>query len=421
MPKNISAATLMVLSACIIWGAQPMFVTFVVREFDPIPLVSIRYFTVGVVLLAALAYSGEKLLPPRKAWLPLFLMGVLSVGGNNVAQFTGLQYSTVANLTIIASLTPAVTALLSLVLLHERLHKLQWLGIAASIIGAVYLISKGSLSTIINLNFNFGDILFCVSMVAWAFYTILVAQVSKYVSAYSAVAWAGLLGSLTTAAYSILTGQFALPYDLSALAWGSYFYVIFIGSLVGMLFWNKGIRVIGPSQAAVFMNLMPLVGIICGIAFLDESFYTSEAVGGALIIAGVYLTTQYRLLAYKLARYLVKRRRQKSLNDCYAFKLRADARHFINHHRKVCQHCHANEQAYRLGTFDLYLRHLGHSTYVRQIRRQGNVAHTYGQHSLHYRSPDAVCHACLARRKAAATTQDLAGFIYHGHPWRLHQ
>ena len=39
MPKNISAATLMVLSACIIWGAQPMFVTFVVREFDPIPLV----------------------------------------------------------------------------------------------------------------------------------------------------------------------------------------------------------------------------------------------------------------------------------------------------------------------------------------------------------------------------------------------
>lgn len=37
MPKNISAATLMVLSACIIWGAQPMFVTFVVREFDPDP------------------------------------------------------------------------------------------------------------------------------------------------------------------------------------------------------------------------------------------------------------------------------------------------------------------------------------------------------------------------------------------------
>lgn len=298
MPKKFSAATLMVLSACVIWGAQPMFVTFVVREFDPIPLVSIRYFTVGVLMLAFLAYSGEKLLPPRKAWLPLFLMGVFSVGGNNVSQFTGLRYSTVANLTIIASLTPAVTALLSLVLLQERLHKVQWLGITASIIGAVYLISKGSLATIVNLSFNFGDILFVVSMVAWALYTILVAYVSKYVSAYS-----------------VATGQFALPYDLSLLAWGSYFYVIFIGSIVGMICWNKGIRIVGPSQGAVFMNLMPLVGIICGILFLHEKFYPSEAVGGILIIAGVYLTTHYNHVAYKLAKYLVKRRRQKSLTN----------------------------------------------------------------------------------------------------------
>lgn len=315
MQKNISTATLMVLAACVIWGAQPMFVTFVVREFDPIPLVSIRYFTVGVLMLAFLAYSGEKLLPPRKAWLPLFLMGVFSVGGNNVSQFTGLRYSTVANLTIIASLTPAVTALLSLVLLQERLHKVQWFGIVTSIIGAVYLISKGSLATIVNLSFNFGDILFVVSMVAWALYTILVAYVSKYVSAYSAVAWAGLLGSLTTAAYSVATGQFALPYDLSLLAWGSYFYVIFIGSIVGMICWNKGIRIVGPSQGAVFMNLMPLVGIICGILFLHEKFYPSEAVGGILIIAGVYLTTHYNHVAYKLAKYLVKRRRQKSLTN----------------------------------------------------------------------------------------------------------
>ena len=51
-----------------------------------------------------------------------------------------------------------------------------------------------------------------------------------------------------------------------------------------MLFWNKGIRVIGPSQAAVFMNLMPLVGIICGIAFLEESFYTSALLSSPVCI-----------------------------------------------------------------------------------------------------------------------------------------
>lgn len=82
-----------------------------------------------------------------------------------------------------------------------------------------------------------------------------------------------------------------------------------------MICWNKGIRIVGPSQGAVFMNLMPLVGIICGILFLHEKFYPSEAVGGLLIIAGVYLTTHYNHVAYKLAKYLVKRRRQKSLTN----------------------------------------------------------------------------------------------------------
>lgn len=311
MPKNISAATLMVLSACIIWGAQPMFVTFVVREFDPIPLVSIRYFTVGVVLLAALAYSGEKLLPPRKAWLPLFLMGVLSVGGNNVAQFTGLQYSTVANLTIIASLTPAVTALLSLVLLHERLHKLQWLGIAASIIGAVYLISKGSLAAILTLSFNIGDVLFFTSQVAWALYSIIVVRIIDDVSPFAIVAWSGLLGSLTTAAGAAYFGHFELPSLLSPLALGSYLFVIFAGGLIAMIFWNKGTGIVGPSQAAVFMNIMPLVGIICGVLFLDEQLLISQAIGGALILGGVYLTTQYRTVAYRLAKYFTRRQRKR--------------------------------------------------------------------------------------------------------------
>lgn len=311
MPKNISAATLMVLSACIIWGAQPMFVTFVVREFDPIPLVSIRYFTVGVVLLAALAYSGEKLLPPRKAWLPLFLMGVLSVGGNNVAQFTGLQYSTVANLTIIASLTPAVTALLSLVLLHERLHKLQWLGIAASIIGAVYLISNGSLAAILTLSFNIGDVLFFTSQVAWALYSIIVVRIIDDVSPFAIVAWSGLLGSLTTAAGAAYLGHFELPSLLSPLALGSYLFVIFAGGLIAMIFWNKGTGIVGPSQAAVFMNIMPLVGIICGVLFLDEQLLISQAIGGVLILGGVYLTTQYRTVVYRLAKYFTRRQRKR--------------------------------------------------------------------------------------------------------------
>lgn len=238
-------------------------------------------------------------------------MGILGVCINNVTQFTGLQYSTVTNFTIIATLTPIVTALLSFVLIHERLHRLQWLGICSSLCGALYLLSNGSLAAILTLSFNIGDVLFFTSQVAWALYSIIVVRIIDAVSPFAIVAWSGLLGSLTTAAGAAYLGHFELPSLLSPLALGSYLFVIFAGGLIAMIFWNKGTGIVGPSQAAVFMNIMPLVGIICGVLFLDEQLLISQAIGGVLILGGVYLTTQYRTVAYRLAKYFTRRQRKR--------------------------------------------------------------------------------------------------------------
>lgn len=101
--NNITAPALLI-TTCVIWGIQPMFAKFVVREMSPIPMVSIRYTVVALTLFVMLKYRGEPLVPPRKTWLALFVMGILGVCINNVTQFTGLKYSTVTNFTIIATL-----------------------------------------------------------------------------------------------------------------------------------------------------------------------------------------------------------------------------------------------------------------------------------------------------------------------------
>ena len=204
-----------------------------------------------------------------------------------------------------------MTALLSFVLIHERLHRLQWLGICSSLCGALYLLSNGSLAAILTLSFNIGDVLFFTSQVAWALYSIIVVRIIDDVSPFAIVAWSGLLGSLTTAASAAYLGHFELPSLLSPLALGSYLFVIFAGGLIAMIFWNKGTGIVGPSQAAVFMNIMPLVGIVCGVLFLDEQLLISQAIGGVLILGGVYLTTQYRTVAYRLAKYFTHRQRKR--------------------------------------------------------------------------------------------------------------
>ena len=62
-----------------------------------------------------------------------------------------------------------------------------------------------------------------------------------------------------------------------------------------MLFWNYGNRVVGPARAAVFVNLIPVFGIILAINFLGERFLQSHAIGAICIISGVILVIKNHL------------------------------------------------------------------------------------------------------------------------------
>ena len=295
--KSKTTAQLLIAVACITWGVQPMFVKFVIRELNPVPLVSLRYFIVSIFLFVLLAFRCEKIIPPRSTWSSLVILGFLGVCINNVTQFIGLHYSTVSNFTIIATLNPVVAATLSTILLGERLHRIQWLGIASSLGGALYLLSNGSLQVILNLDFNRGDILFFISQVAWSLYSIVIMRIAGIISPFAIVAWSALIGSTALAVGSFYTGTFILPATLSPLAAWSYAFVIFFGGFVAMVCWNEGTGIIGPSQAAIFMNLLPLIGIVCGVVFLGEEFHIAQCLGAIFILSGVYLATHHYTVA----------------------------------------------------------------------------------------------------------------------------
>ena len=176
--------------AGILWGFQPVVVKFIVAEMNPPTLVSFRYLLLSATLFLLMKITHKKdFIPPKSCWLPLIIMGITGVSLNNGSQFTGLQYSTVANATLIAAMTPAVTSLLAFVFLRERLALLQWIGIIISISGTLYLISNGNLDIILHISFNLGDILFFVAQLSWAIYCLISIRVMKKMSVLSVTAF----------------------------------------------------------------------------------------------------------------------------------------------------------------------------------------------------------------------------------------
>lgn len=289
MPQN---QTYILLSlATIFWGIQPLCIKILITSWTPASLTCLRYLFISMILFLIMYLRHEKkFIPPKNCIIPLLLMGLTGIAINNVSQFTGLKYSTITNCTLIAATGPAVTALLSAVFIRERLKLLQWLGIVISFVGVIFLITKGSWEILTNFKFNPGDILFFTCQIVWAAYSIIGLRVMKHLSAIAVTAWSGLLGSIEVALFALFTNQLGYV-NLDISGWSSFVFVVLCGGVGSMLFWNIGVKNAGPSMAAIFSNLTPIFGMLCGAVFLSEEVGFMQISGALAIFVGVYITT----------------------------------------------------------------------------------------------------------------------------------
>lgn len=299
---------LLALTAAL-WGAQPLLVKITMRELDPTTMTALRYLLMSATFFVLMRWRGLPLLPPPRLLPALLFMGMTGVALNNIAQFTGLQLSTVSNATLIATTTPAVTALVALIFLRERLLPIEGLGILLSVAGALFLVSKGQLDVLLHISFNTGDVLFFIAQLGWAVYSLTGFRVMRHLPPLTTTAWAGLFGTLATFVYAVLTGQLHV-HAVSGTTLACMVYIVWIGGVCAMVLWNMGVKVVGAGQAAIFLNIMPLVGVGLGVGVLGEEFALREAFGAVGILGGVYILTHSRQIMRRMDQRLIRRARE---------------------------------------------------------------------------------------------------------------
>jgi drug/metabolite transporter (DMT)-like permease len=104
------------------------------------PLVASRTTFLICTGLIVLRLRPSPLLAPGTGRLAV-LTGILDMGAN-VFYLLSLRYTLISIAAVIASLYPASTVMLARVVLHERLHAVQWAGVACALAGVV-LMARG--------------------------------------------------------------------------------------------------------------------------------------------------------------------------------------------------------------------------------------------------------------------------------------
>jgi drug/metabolite transporter (DMT)-like permease len=228
--------------------------------------------------------------PVRLTRIPLrpVLIGSTLIGIHFFIQITGLKYTTATNTGWIIAVTPVVLALLSRLLLGERVSRGLAYGILVATLGIVVLISGGRLTDLGWLE-SVGDWLILASAHTWALYTIAVRDLTRagdpLVVTIAVLLPAALVSAVILIFFSDGSKFLALPADaLVALL-----FLGVCGMALAHWFWQVGVSRVGAARAGVFLYLEPLATTALAVPYLGEPFGAATLIGGMLVLLGVWV------------------------------------------------------------------------------------------------------------------------------------
>jgi drug/metabolite transporter (DMT)-like permease len=205
--------------------------------------------------------------------------------------YYGLQYTTAINGLLLQSVGPLFVALWTFALFGDRLTLRQAGGICVSLTGVLVIICRGSLAVLLDIGFNRGDVWFVIALLIYGFYTAMLRKrPAIHPISFLAVGmgWGAVL--LVPALVVEIAGGRTMVFDGESLA--SFAYICIFPSLLGYLFLNRGIELIGANRAAPFMHLVPVLGSVLAIVLLGERFELFHAVGYGLVFSGITVATR---------------------------------------------------------------------------------------------------------------------------------
>ena len=255
-------------------------------------------FTVEEVLILRLVPSTlimapfmikYDLIPRGLSW---FKAGMLMIGASAIFPYivsSGLSFAPASDGGVLApGMLPFWTALAAFFILGEKLDKVRLTGLLIILIGALMV---GLWQIIFNSDEGVwrGHILFLIGSGLFAIYSVIFRQsgLTPLHGLLIGLFW----GTLFITPILLLTGKVTF-HDVSAFDIGITIFIqsLVIGILATILF-NYGVRLIGASEMGAFGALTPILAMVGGILFLNESVPAVKMAGIFLVAIGVFLAS----------------------------------------------------------------------------------------------------------------------------------
>ena len=289
MKSDTLKAVILLNAAGLLWGGNMILGHYLKDYLGPWSIISTRLLIGGSIFALLLMHSGElKKLKQVRAWLLVAGLALAGVIGFQSMLYYGLRLTTSTNAGLINSLTPLLTAILVGVYFKERLNYRHWVAAIVTIFGLAFILAEGKLSTLLLLDFNLGDIFVLAAVISWALYSIIGKVAMRSLSPLLMTALGVFASLFIVVPLGIVEAVYIQPPDLTARTVLALLFISIGPTVLSLLFWNKGMNILGPARASLFLNTVPVYIIIINAVFLGIMPYQYQWVGMILIFAGSF-------------------------------------------------------------------------------------------------------------------------------------
>ncbi|MEZ5657954.1 MAG: DMT family transporter [Burkholderiaceae bacterium] len=286
----MATGVMLLLFTVIVWGAQFPIAKSTFDHVDPFHTALFRYGIPAVMLVGVLIWReglGAMRFDARARQATLY--GLIGMCGSPSLVFGGLMFARPEIAAIIVAVQPALTAVVLWAWRGQRPATVSLVCIGVAFIGVLTVVTRWSVSLMPAGTELIGDLMIFAGACCWVIYTISGEHFKDWsiLRLTALTMLPGLVGHLIVTSTLVAAGLFTAP------AWESWYaaryqllYLSLIGVLLSMLTWNAGTKRMGPLNAMLFLNLIPVITFTVRF-WQGYRFAPIELVGAGLVIAAL--------------------------------------------------------------------------------------------------------------------------------------
>jgi len=251
---------------------------------DVTTLLALRFgIAAGILLVVALA--RDETWPRGRTLAVLVALGAFGYGGQALTFFTALTLAPAGLVALLLYLYPALVAILSAALLHERLSAAKLGALAIALAGTFMTVSPASSARPLGI---------ALGIAAAAIYAVYIVAGSRLTGRVAPQTMATIVIAAAGAVFVAATFARGPTWPGTPIGWLAVIGIALVSTVAAIVLFFAGLARVGPTRASVLSTVEPLCTVLLAAVFLGEAIAPLQLVGGALILGAVVLLAQAR-------------------------------------------------------------------------------------------------------------------------------